>query len=262
MEHENLLEAAAFWDDIQQAVAKLAGFSYTPVEAPRTYSDTTYPNYGDDAGQSQNWDENPSPHLEVPLDGDDRREGEVREGEAPAEPEPATSADNSPTPVEPEAAPPPEPSPQPGPDEWRTHLRNAAQKLVSAREVLYPVTIHLLDICLLDDKNLDQPWPVRLTLGTPLNVVASGQLLEKLAAEQPAKLDLLKAKIAAEEAEVCGGCYLEREDPLLPLDSQLWNLQQGPVGVAVAARAPTCASSPASASASIRNCRCCSAPTA
>lgn len=231
MEHENLLEAAAFWDDIQLAVAQLAGFSYTPVEAPRQYSDTSYPKYDDDAGQSQNWDENPSPHLEVPLDGDNRREGEPREGEpregeAPSEPEHTATDGSIPDSAEAGIATTDTPPPL-DPDEWRTHLRNAAQKLVSAREVLYPVSIHLLDIALLDEKNLDQPWPSSLTAGTPLNVVASGQLLEKLAADQPSKFEALKSKVAAEEAEVCGGCYLEREDPLLPLDSQLWNLQKG-----------------------------------
>ena len=51
--------------------------------------------------------------------------------------------------------------------------------------------------------------------------------MEKLAGAHPAKFETLRAKVAAEEAEVCGGCYVEREDPLLPLDSQLWNLQKG-----------------------------------
>src|SRR5204862_7677215 len=48
-----------------------------------------------------------------------------------------------------------------------------------------------------------------------------------LAQESPAKFEALRAKVESGQAEVCGGCYLEREDPLLPLDSQLWNLQQG-----------------------------------
>src|SRR5260370_7653515 len=35
MEHENLLETEAFWDDIQQAVAALPGVTYTPVKSAR-----------------------------------------------------------------------------------------------------------------------------------------------------------------------------------------------------------------------------------
>src|SRR5207244_11798028 len=42
MEHENLLETEAFWDDVQQAVAALAGVTYTPVKSANT-SDETAP---------------------------------------------------------------------------------------------------------------------------------------------------------------------------------------------------------------------------
>ncbi len=112
-------------------------------------------------------------------------------------------------------------------DGWHAHLEKAAQKLLAGREALYPVTIHLLDLLVLDDKTLDQPWPASLSSGMPLNLVACGSLLEKLAQEQPAKFEILRTKVKADEAEICGGCYLEREDPLLPLDSQLWNLQKG-----------------------------------
>jgi len=106
-------------------------------------------------------------------------------------------------------------------------LERAAQKLLSAREVLYPVTVHWLDMNVLDEKGLDQPWPLSLAMGMPLNVVASSSLLEKLAHDHPAKLEVLRANMQDEKAEVCGGCYLEREDPLLPLESQLWNLRTG-----------------------------------
>ncbi len=112
-------------------------------------------------------------------------------------------------------------------DGWRAHLEKAVQKLGAGREALYPVTIHLLDLQVLDEKTLDQPWPAGLSSGMPLNVLACGSLLEKLAQEQPAKFEILRAKVKADEAEICGGCYVEREDPLLPLDSQLWNLQKG-----------------------------------
>src|SRR6266404_64022 len=38
----------------------------------------------------------------------------------------------------------------PDPEAWRRHLQSAADRLLSAREVLYPVSIYLLDICLVD----------------------------------------------------------------------------------------------------------------
>jgi hypothetical protein len=106
-------------------------------------------------------------------------------------------------------------------------LKTAAEKLQAAREVLYPVTIHLLDITVLDDKSLEQPWPAGLEVGTPLNVVAAASYLEQLAQRSPDKLAALRSAAASERADVCGGCYLEREDPFLPIDSQLWNLRKG-----------------------------------
>src|SRR5262249_6736843 len=70
------------------------------------------------------------------------------------------------------------------------HLVSAANRLLTAREVLYPVAVHLLDLHLLTDDNLDQhacwdavsrPRPSDI----PLNLVASASRLERLAASQP-----------------------------------------------------------------------------
>jgi hypothetical protein len=211
MEHENLLDAATFWDHVQQAVATLAGFSYTPaapVYNPETSSYPPYEHYQASAPVSE---------LEAAS------EPVASGSEGSPQPSPTSAAEetsgaNSQS-VEAQV---------PRTDrsaEFRASLREAANKLLSAREVLYPVTIHLLDLMLLDEKNLDKAWPGGLA--SPLNVIASGRLLEQLAQRAPAKLEALRAKVQADEAEVCGGCYLEREEPLLHLDSQLWNLEKG-----------------------------------
>ncbi len=226
MEHENLLESAGFWDDVQGAVAALAGFTYTP-SGPPPYNPETASSPYNDAGYTagQEWDNNPAPHLAIPLEEQQPLPPDASEPDlfdAPAAHEPALHDHETERQAAPES-----PSATPDPDVWRTHLGAAAQKLLSAREVLYPVTIHLLDLCVLDERTLDQPWPLSLTHGTPLNVLASANLLERLAREHTDKFALLRARVQAEEAEVCGGGYLEREEPLLPLDSQLWNLQHG-----------------------------------
>ncbi|MBX9679925.1 MAG: hypothetical protein K2X38_14275 [Gemmataceae bacterium] len=111
--------------------------------------------------------------------------------------------------------------------EWLKHLQNAAVKLQQARDVLYPVTIHLLDLHLLDEESLDRPWPSTMEMGIPVNFVASGAILESLALRQPEKFAQLKIQVGNDLADVLGGCQVEREDPLLPLDSQLWNLREG-----------------------------------
>jgi hypothetical protein len=109
----------------------------------------------------------------------------------------------------------------------RGHLQSAAGRLQTAREVLYPVTIHLLDLCLLGDGRLAHPLPASFARGLPLNVIAAAAVLEEMSREQPDQLLALRERVAADQAEVCGGSYVEREDALLPVASQLWNLLKG-----------------------------------
>jgi alpha-mannosidase len=105
------------------------------------------------------------------------------------------------------------------------HLQSAAERLLSAREVLYPTTIHLIDLGLLDE--LMPGLPASLDRGMPVNLIAAASVLERLGREQPERLAALRERLAVESAELCGGPYLEREDALLPLESQLWNLLKG-----------------------------------
>jgi hypothetical protein len=118
------------------------------------------------------------------------------------------------------------------------NLEAAAQKLLSARDVLYPVTLHLLDFALLDANHLGAPLPTAFGRRSPLNLIAPGQALEALAREQPGRLAELRGRFVSPGAdapgspeeptlEVCGGEYLDREEELLPIESQLWNLRRG-----------------------------------
>ncbi len=111
--------------------------------------------------------------------------------------------------------------------DWRESLKAAAGRLQSAREVLYPVTIHLLDVTFLDEATIAQGWPAGFEFGVVTNFIAATATLEKLAEHAPQRFAQLKTAVANDLAEVCGGSYLEREDPLLPIDSQLWNLRHG-----------------------------------
>ncbi len=107
------------------------------------------------------------------------------------------------------------------------HLRAAAEKLRSARESLNANPIHLLDWAIPDRAKLDAPWPASLARGLPLTVLASAELLERMAADFPERFAELKAKFQPNLPSVVGlacGAYREREDALLPVESQLWNL--------------------------------------
>ncbi|HYT94470.1 MAG TPA: hypothetical protein VEL76_37490, partial [Gemmataceae bacterium] len=212
MEHENLLDVETFWQDVQQAIAALGGLPFTPVERPTQEGTSAMPPY----------DEYGAPPQEDFADAG----APVQDFEAPP---PADDSDLFAPPSEPEAAA-PESSPQenvPAPEEWQRHLQSAADRLLSAREVLYPVAIHLLDMVLLDEEQPGKPLPATFGQGLPVNVVASGMVLEKLSREHPERLADLRERVAREQVEVCGGCYAEREDALLPVESQLWNLLKG-----------------------------------
>jgi hypothetical protein len=110
---------------------------------------------------------------------------------------------------------------------YRQHLQAAADRLLAAREVLYPVTVHLVDLCLLDEQRLAEPLPATIDLGLPCNLVAAAAVLEKLGQQQPDRLATVRDRVHTELVEVCGGPYLEREDALLPVPSQVWNLLKG-----------------------------------
>jgi hypothetical protein len=110
----------------------------------------------------------------------------------------------------------------------RRHLQSAADQLLAARETLYPVNIHLLDICLLSDEHSGRvALPASFGAGSPLNVVAAAAVLERLGQQSSECMAALRERVQADLAEVCGGPYLEREDALLPFESQLWNLLKG-----------------------------------
>jgi hypothetical protein len=130
------------------------------------------------------------------------------------------------------------------PDAVRVHLQSAADRQLAAREVVYPATVYAIDLLLLEEERSltpqpplpgeergssvpPSPWPAALALGEPLNVIACAGLLERMSKEQPERFAELREKVAADLAEVLGGPYREREDPFLPLESQMWNLLHG-----------------------------------
>lgn len=112
-------------------------------------------------------------------------------------------------------------------DACKSNQQAVADRLMAGRDALYPVTIHLVDIALVDEANVGAPLPKGPEKGMPLNVVASGSLLEKLQQTHPERVTELRERIKNEQVEICGGSYVEREDALLPVESQLWNITRG-----------------------------------
>jgi hypothetical protein len=116
-------------------------------------------------------------------------------------------------------------------EEVKSHLQAAAGKLLAAREILYSMSIYLLDIWRLDEAKLDAPPPGALQRQLPLNLMTTGHALERLAESQPERIqelrDRLDEAIQPPLLEIIGGIYQEREDALLPVESQLFNMRRG-----------------------------------
>src|SRR5438045_9305807 len=100
-------------------------------------------------------------------------------------------------------------------------LQQAALKLLHAREVVYPVVIHLLDFAM--PGKPDDPLPAALGRRSPLNLIASAELLAAMTPERIAELRGAIGEMIPDtddsRLEICGGYLLDRADALLPIES-------------------------------------------
>ncbi|MFM8271920.1 MAG: hypothetical protein ACKODX_06240, partial [Gemmata sp.] len=113
-------------------------------------------------------------------------------------------------------------------EDYLPHLKSAAEKLQAGREPVYSGSLFWLDWVHVDPKNLGAAWPKSLFTGSPITVLASGETLERLAEQEPERFAELKAKLPADlpaAVDLCCGSYRDRDDALMPVESQLWNLR-------------------------------------
>jgi hypothetical protein len=116
-----------------------------------------------------------------------------------------------------------------GAKDAKNHLKAAAEKLHVAREGVYSGVINLLDWIILTPDTLGGPWPEAVTAGVPAVLIAEAESLERLAVEHPQRFAELKARAPANlpaSVDVCCGVYRERDDALLPPESQFWTFMK------------------------------------
>lgn len=89
--------------------------------------------------------------------------------------------------------------------EARERLRECFGILSAARARYYPVELWLVDLVLLAETTLGAALRDELAAPTPLGIVATGDVVERLAAGHPQSLALLQARIAAGSVACCGG---------------------------------------------------------
>jgi hypothetical protein len=187
-DHQRLLDAAGFWADVTAAVQAL-----DPRHALRSTN-----------------------HSEI---NQNSAEGERTSGE--------TTGSTSPLETQGTAEASTGDSASSTPLGYRDHLRAAAEKLRLAREQLYSQRMYWVDFASLSVKNLDAAWPESLAAGLPVCIAGSGEAFEQLSEQNPVRFAELKAKLHSDlpaTVDLCCGAYRDREDALMPAESQWWNL--------------------------------------
>lgn len=111
-------------------------------------------------------------------------------------------------------------------DAQTAQLKAAADLLRAARDVLYPSTLHLIDLALLDSWPVG-PLPSALRLGAPVNLLLSAATLQRWASERPDDFAAVKNALDDRTADLCGGHLRDQPDALLHAETQFANLREG-----------------------------------
>ncbi|WP_406700963.1 glycosyl hydrolase family 38 [Singulisphaera sp. Ch08] len=106
-------------------------------------------------------------------------------------------------------------------------LRAAFELLTQARERFYPVDAYVVDICLVDPSTPPGSFTDALKARAPVTFLAPALAIEKLADSDPEAISSIREAITEGWADVVGGSYTESEEPLLPMESVLWQLRRG-----------------------------------
>jgi alpha-mannosidase len=109
----------------------------------------------------------------------------------------------------------------------RRQLQTAFDRLHEAREYHYAVEPRLLDVTLVAGSTLGQPLRDELAAGEPRSLLVSGQVLERMACQEPETLEALKKALAAETVSLLGGEFTEVPLPLLGPEAIAGELRRG-----------------------------------
>jgi len=117
-------------------------------------------------------------------------------------------------------------------NEARARLQAAYDLLHTAREYYYPVESHLLDLTLVAETTLGGALRAQLTRsgsddGAPSNLLISAQVLQEMAAREPATLEALRRALQQGAVGIVGGEFRELELPLLGPEAIRGQLEKG-----------------------------------
>jgi alpha-mannosidase len=106
-------------------------------------------------------------------------------------------------------------------------LKSAFEILTQAREAVYSVDAYLVDLCLLDPALPAGGIATMLAAPVPFTFLAQARAIEAQAKLDPDVVPRLGQAITDGWVDVIGGAYDEAEDPLLPVESALWQFRKG-----------------------------------
>lgn len=106
-------------------------------------------------------------------------------------------------------------------------LRAAFELLTQARERFYPVDAYIVDVVLVDPSTPAGSLNDALKARAPVTFLAPALAIGNLAESDPEAIATLREAITEGWADVIGGTYNESEEPLLPLESILWQFRRG-----------------------------------
>lgn len=109
----------------------------------------------------------------------------------------------------------------------REALKQAFAYLDSARNNVYPVDLHLLDLCLVDPATGWDRLDDQLRWNLPINLIMTARVGGSVAEQWPATAERIRAGCEAGTIELVGGEFDESVGPLDSIDSQLWQLSLG-----------------------------------
>jgi alpha-mannosidase len=106
-------------------------------------------------------------------------------------------------------------------------LKQAAQLLLQAREVVYPSQIYQALTFILDGTSSADRLRLWLQGGLPLTLVGSSDILQGWANTDQSLVNVLRERVQAGMLDWWGGCYFDQEDAALPRAAWLKNLSKG-----------------------------------
>lgn len=112
-------------------------------------------------------------------------------------------------------------------DEAREHLTRCFNSLAEARDHFYPVNVYLIDLTLAAPTTTGASLIAALDTEFPVNLLITGNGLEKIAEHQPDVIAAIRAAVAANRCCIVGGEEFEGELPLQSMESVLDNLKNG-----------------------------------